>query len=91
MELSRVAIKVIEFKTTSSTKPLSRSGPARTRDGDSLRLAGYHFFYSQRQKRPSWALLAIRSDLTYIEHAVAPDNVSEYVCVTVKSGTFLSL
>lgn len=45
--------------------------------GNSFRLAGYQPFYSQWHQGKSRALLAVRSDCTYIEHHVPPDDTNK--------------
>lgn len=57
---------------------------SESRVPNTLRLSGYEIFHSPRGIDPSRVMLAIRKDLTYINHSVPPNRTNEYVAATVR-------
>lgn len=49
-----------------------------------IRLSGYECFMSSTHGECSKIVVFIRRDLTYVHHPVPPDEVNQYVCLTVK-------
>lgn len=59
---------------------------SETRLRANIRLSGYTVLQSRTGEALSRVLLAIRNDLTYMEHTLPPDDTNEYVTATIKSS-----